>query len=245
MYRPSVALMFVVGVAIALPGLAFASASDCLVFGRAFDEQDVSGRILSGNIMLALNAVGICVTASPLPGKRIEQALLHGEIDGEFVRVPSYLKRVGDVAVTVDEPVVEAVGLFVSLDPSIGSVRDLGTGMLGILRGYVWQEELASAHSRVAVANNSSQLAEMLLNRRVKAILIDEYNLERFPKLEHAHRSTVAELTAYVVLHKRKAALRGAIAEAVRFYKSAGCVFEKFRGGPACGLRNPPAAGNR
>jgi ABC-type amino acid transport substrate-binding protein len=245
MFRPVVALVFLVGVAVTTPGGARAVANECLVFGRAFDEQDVTSRILSENVMLALNAVGICVTAISLPGKRIQQALLHGEIDGEFVRIPSYLKRVSDVAVMVDEPVVEGAGLLVSLDPSIGSLQDLGPDMLGILRGFVWQEEAARGHSQVAVANTFEQMAEMLLSRRVKAILIDEYNLEELPGLEHAHRTTVVEFTAYIVLHKRNAALRESIAQAVRFYKSGGCAFERFHGGPACGLRNPPAVGNR
>lgn len=245
MFRPVVALVLSVGVALAAPGLGRALASDCLVFGRAFDEQDVSGRLLSENIMLALNTVGICVTASPLPGKRIQQALMQGEIDGEFVRVRSYAKGVGDIAVFVEEPVVEGVGFIVARDAAVKSPEDLGSKPLGTLRGYVWQEEVVPDSTRIALANSYEQLAQMFVNGRVAAILIDEYNLERFPELEPWPRTAIARLDAYIVLHKSKAVFREPISQALRFYKSTGCVFEKYHGGPACGLRNPPNPNNQ
>jgi len=245
MHRPVVALVFSVGIAVAVSVRTPASANDCLVFGRQFDEKDVAGPILSDNIMLALNTVGICITARPLPGKRITQALVQGEIDGEFARVPSYLDLVGNTAVLVEEPVVGAAGYIVTRNPTIATAEGLGDGPLGVLRGFVWQEEAAQAASHVAAANSYEQLAEMFINKRVEAILIDEYNLERYPELANWPKAEVVQIKAYIVLHRRRAALRSAIGKAIRFYKSTGCVFERFHGGPACGLRNPPAAANR
>lgn len=244
MFRPVLALVFAVGVVLAAPGFARAAATDCLVFGRQFEEEDVAALILSENIMLALNAVGVCVTARPLPGKRITQALLQGEIDGEFARILSYLDHVGDAAVLVEEPVVRAAGYIVTHDPEITAVMELGTRPLGTLRGFLWQEEAVRAASRFVAANSYEQLAEMFLNGRVEAILIDQYNLERFPELGTRPRTVVAQIDAYIVLHKSKAALSESIAQAVRFYTAAGCVFERYHGGPACGLRNPPIPNN-
>ncbi|WP_425404438.1 hypothetical protein [Hwanghaeella sp.] len=210
------------------------SPANCLVLGRTVAVRDTINAVIFENVSAALADVGICVRDKQFPAKRVSEALIRGEIDGELMRIGAYRSVVGDAAIPVKEPLFYIVGYLVARDTTVASVNDVNRMSLATLRGIVWQRDIGALAAKNIVANTPEQQFEMLQAGRVDAILMDGVNFDRFPELKNMSRLEVSREPAFIYLHRAWKNLSDQIAAAVRSFKGRGCLFETPQGGKHC-----------
>ncbi|RVU38985.1 hypothetical protein EOI86_06920 [Hwanghaeella grinnelliae] len=213
---------------------AFAQQAPCLRIGSSFGEKHSADDRVEANIRTVLTSLNLCVETVTGPPKRLTEALLRGEIDGELIRVREYGRAVADAAVLVEEPLAEANGYLVAragIDLPETAEGDLTIGML---RGVRWHRAALENAGQTFVANDMEQLMEMLRNGRVDAILVGGFLRDDYPELAALSSKVVHKTTLHFVLHRSHADLAEKIGGAIRAFKSRGCSFQKEKGGPTC-----------
>lgn len=229
--RPVVCLALLVFLAFAeRPAIA----QDCLVFGRISSYSGSLFEIVQSNVDRVFSDAGICIRSRTLLAARATEALIRGQIDGEYLRVVEYEKRVGEAAIAVGEPLYQGKGWLLTNNGAVNSAEDISAARLGVLRGLVWQDRFKARAASVVEANSHKQLVDMFLNGRVDTIMIDNYNFERFPALASTRRFLAMIFDTRVFLHKSKAPLAPRFASVIRDFKQRGCRFDLAEGGPGC-----------
>ena len=251
---------FVARVAVLLVSLVFpatlcaftaqAQNAPCLRIGSSFGDKHSTDDLMEGNMRAVLASLGLCAEIVKGPPKRLTEALLRGEIDGELVRVKEYGRAVAAKAILVDEPLAEANGYLIAragIDLAETAEPSLS---IGILRGVRWHQAASADAKKIAIANNMDQLTEMLRNGRVDAILVGGFLREEYPELAGLPSRIVYRTTLHFVLHRSHADIADEIAEGIRVFRGKGCSFLMAKGGTACsessdiegGLAQSPAA---
>lgn len=213
---------------------ASAQQARCLRIGSSFGAKHATDDRVEANIRTMLTSLNQCVEIVNGPPKRLTEALLHGEIDGELIRVREYGRAVGEAAVVVEEPLAEVKGYLIAragIDLAITAKDDLTIGML---RGVRWHQAASAGARRVVIANNMEQLLEMLHNGRVDAILVGGFLRDEYPELAALSSQVVYSTTLHFVLHRSRADLADRIAAGIRRYRDKGCSFLMPKGGTTC-----------
>lgn len=231
-------------------GTLSAQEAPCLRIGSSFGDKHSTDDLMEGNMRAVLASLDLCAEIVKGPPKRLTEALLRGEIDGELVRVKEYGRAVAAKAILVDEPLAEANGYLIAR-AGIDLAETTEPGLsIGILRGVRWHQAASADAKKIAIANNMDQLTEMLRNGRVDAILVGGFLREEYPELAGLPSKVVYRTTLHFVLHRSHADIADQIAEGIRVFRGKGCSFLMAKGGTACsessdiegGLAQNPAA---
>lgn len=193
-------------------------ANACLKFGIEYTQIV---RLVGAHLQQALKNSDLCIEFHFLPAPHIISGLRKGLIDGDIVRVSSYDKKVGDMIVKVPEPLVNADGLLVTFDSEVQTVADLAGKRLGIRQDFIWhQEATAGIDLHKVSANDEKTLVNMLLAKRVDAILLNSVSIKGYEALlKGAHVRVIANRSVFVWLHKGKSTYSQAINDLLVDYK--------------------------
>lgn len=212
----------------------YAETGGCLRIGSSFGDKHSTDDRVEANIRAVLNSLNLCVEVVSGPPKRLTEALLRGEIDGELIRVREYGRAVAEAAILVEEPLAEANGYLVA-DAGIDLTEtDEGDLTIGMLRGVRWHQAASKGAGRVVIANDMEQLMEMLRNDRVDAILVGGFLRDGYPELAALSSKVVYKTTLHFVLHRSHLDLADEIAAGIRRYRDKGCSFLLAKGGTTC-----------
>jgi len=213
---------------------ASAQTGGCLRIGSSFGDKHSTDDRVEANIRAVLNSLNLCVEVVSGPPKRLTEALLRGEIDGELIRVREYGRAVAEAAVLVEEPLAEANGYLVARAGIDLAETAEGALTIGMLRGVRWHRSASAGAGRAVVANDMEQLMEMLRNDRVDAILVGGFLRDEYPELAALSSKVVYRTTLHFVLHRSRAELADEIAAGIRRYRDKGCSFLLAKGGTTC-----------
>lgn len=188
--------------------------------------------VLFDNVATALTRAGICLERLRVPASRGTQMLLHGELDGEMLRVSSYVGLVGEVAFPVEEPVYRYTGSVITDDPEITAAADLVGRPVAAIRGLRWSDRVITEEGldQVIPVDNGDQLRDLLLRDRVDAILWGGPGLARAEELAAFRKIPVYHTTLHIYLRKEHRSWAPAIEDALRQYNADGFVFDGENG---------------
>lgn len=197
----------------------------CLKFGGPFIS--IKGLTVAlDHFKAALNEANICATFMKFPMGRYSAALIEGRVDGVVFRVPAFKKVLGDSGYMVPEPVISGTAFFVSLDPNITSLAQLKDHPLGIRQGTVWTKEIVANRPNVIESSSYDNLVELLVKKRVSALLINSATAEKFKQeLKVASFTAIGDLSVYVWLSAKQKHRSDEINKAIRAYKATGRTF--------------------
>jgi len=196
------------------------NADKCLLFSDIF-QKSPKLKCIGENFKTALKAVDICVEFISLPSKRATLQLLRAELDGALMRATEYKKLVGDVAIMIHEPLISTQGLLISYDTRLTSIDKLIGRNLGIVRGSAWSNAQISDGMFIHLVNYPDQLVQMLVKKRVDAILIDSVTALAFKsELEATVRAEIVSLPGYPWLSVKHKKLVPQIEQAIKEYRA-------------------------
>lgn len=213
---------------------ASAHEAPCLRIGSSFGEKHAIDDRVEANMRTVLASLNLCMVIVTGPPKRLTEALLHGEIDGELIRVREYGRAVAGEAVLVGEPLAEATGYLVARTGIDLAETAEGELIVGILRGVRWHHSASEGARRAVVINEMEQLMEMLRSGRVDAILVGGFLRDEYPELTALSSKVVYKTTLHFILHRSRADLADTIGAGIRRYRDKGCSFLKTKGGTTC-----------
>ncbi len=207
------------------PASAAQADETCLKFGGPFIS--IKGLTVAlHHFKTALNDANICATFIKFPMGRYSAALIDGRIDGIVFRVPAFKKVLGDAGYMVPEPVISGTAFLVSLDPKITSLAHLKDQPLGIRQGTVWTKEIVANRPNVIKSGSYDNLVELLVKKRVTALLINSATAEKFEEeLKGASLTAIGDLSVYVWLSTNLKHRADEIDKAIRAYKAKGRTF--------------------
>lgn len=164
LYRFSILLLLLSPVA--------ARADDCLLL--AFPAESPNFKLRQELAQMIYQEAGLCAAVKDVPTGRIPMMLEQGSIDGEVLRVDSYLDRTPTL-IRIPTALTSLVGRLYWLD---GRPRPTGNGqMIGFPRGWAWPRRAAEPLKVTALeVSTSSQLFEMCLAGRIEGFLLAEYD---------------------------------------------------------------------
>lgn len=186
----------------------------CLRFGAIGEKVH---RQLSIKVASSLTKSGLCVEILYAPHKRLTALLLNKELDGEFLRNPSYGKQVKSVAFMISPPIMTAKGvLVVENSPYRKQIDHVGRAM-GYVRGTNWVMDQVSDPTRLVAVSQLSQLPEMVRKGRIDGFFINEVSWQdlapRYPTLRAIE---VSDLSAHIWLRHEYADLGERISNIVK-----------------------------
>lgn len=206
----------------------------CLRIGSTFSHKHSVDDRVEQNLRTVLASLNICIDIVAGPPRRLTEALLRGDLDGELFRVREYGRAVEAAALLVEEPLSDVLGYFVAARDIDLARRPIETLKVGVLRGLKWHQTAAQSAGEVIVANDMEQLLSMLRNRRVDGIMIGGFLREEYPELSNLPAQVAYRSTAHFVLHRSHQDLARPIAAAIWDFKERGCSFTRPDGGSTC-----------
>ena len=215
---------------ILFPASTNAVADECLKI--ASDSKNIKAvRLFTPGVKQVFQNAQLCAEYINMPSKRIQKAMSEGEIDGEFIRVNTYLKAMKDYIAPVPTPIVRASGVIVTLRKEgflPQTIADIGKKKIGTILGFKWHEVFAVALASTKVAKKYETLAAMLNKRRIDGFLIEDVSLQRLyaEKLlspEDIHVSpAIIDLSAYLVMNRKHSGIVGKLDSALKKAKADG-----------------------
>lgn len=205
-------------------------ADSCLKI--ASDAKNIRAvRLFTPGIKKVFQKANICVEYISMPSRRMQKEMLEGNIDGEFVRVNTYLKIMKDYIAPIPTPIIKAKGVIVSLKETGFAPKalvDIGSKKIGIVLGFKWHEVLATSLKTTRIAKKYDTLAAMLKRKRVDGFLIEDVSLKSlYDKAllspEQLYISpAVIDLSAYLVMSKKHRNLTKQLNQAMKIVKAEG-----------------------
>ncbi len=220
-------------VGILLSALLFcSSAAEARCLKIASDTKGIKAiGIFKPGIEVAFKKAGICAEFVNMSAVQAQKAMVHGQIDGEFIRVNAYINAMQDYVLPVPTPIIAGSGYIVSRS-EIGfnpdNLKDLADKRIGIIRGFKWHEVLSRNISRKVVARDYKTLADKLKKGDIDCFLTEDISLGRLQKAgillkKDFHKSKpVINLSGYLLLHKNNAIYLKKLDHALRVLKARG-----------------------
>ncbi len=205
-------------------------ADNCLKI--ASDAKNIRAvRLFTPGIKEVFRKANICAEYINMPSRSMQKAMFDGDIDGEFIRVTTYLKAMKGYIAPVPTPIVRANGVIVSLKKTgftPQSMFDVGNKKIGIVLGFKWHEVLAQSLKSTKIAKKYDTLAAMLKKQRIDGFLIEDISLKRL--LEKGLLSqerinvspAVIDLSAYLVMNRKHERLTDQLNQAMKTVKAEG-----------------------
>ena len=211
--------IFILGL-IAIMTTAGRAADNCINLATREAEVHISA---AKQVSKALDAANICHKTRFLPGNRLQQSLIDGEIDGDMGRIMNYGEQVGDIAIMVEEPVVRITGLFISRKNEKRTLDEMRAEPIGAIANTQWAETKLQQHVDVMHAKSVIQLIRLMEHERISGFLIDDFVWHTVQKdYPDLQMNRVVEINIYMWLRKEKADFAQPIAEALRAFKARG-----------------------
>ena len=162
-------------VAVASAG-AMAADGPCLTLGFLAESPDFKAREQLAQAIY--REAGLCASVQSVPARRIEAMIHDDELDGEVLRVDSYLRQMPEL-LAVPTPVATFTG---RLYWPAGQPRPTGHGeVIGQPRGWKWPTQAAqSLHVDLAEYSQSIQLIKMVDSGRIAGFMMSDYDFEEF-----------------------------------------------------------------
>lgn len=181
-------------------------------------------------LTLIFENAGLCATVIISPIRRSELLLLSGQLDGEYIRSGAWARQHEGRVVTVPTPVFVDKIMAVSLERKafqFKSLADLKGYRVLIPGGHRWAEakmvQLGVVPLQVEAINRFFELINI---ERVDAGLIEKVALSLIPvKPAGLRADPVAEISYYLVLHKKHRALLPTLDASVQMFLHVDSVF--------------------
>lgn len=154
-----------------------------------------------------------------------------GTIDGEFVRVKSYIEAMQEHVIAIPTPLVEGKGHLVTLRSTSftpQNLEEVSRKVIGYVTGISWHTEIVKTLDTPRAARRYENLAKQLIKGRIDGFLVDELTLSRLikfgllPKDQIYKSPPIIDLSAYVVLHRKNSNFIPALDMALKQVKKAG-----------------------
>jgi hypothetical protein len=192
--------------------------ADCLKLTTSFKLVD---QLIVQSLISKFSEHDLCVQVSHVPADRATLLIEQGQIDGELFRIHDYINEIGEVAVRVEEPIVEGYGLIVGKTKVSQSDTLLAGKPVAMIRGFIWQEKVFPRRSVPVMVEDSKAGMAMLEAGRVSALLIDAISLKILvPEADMFYQRRVTpKMSAYLYLHKRHSQDLPAFTSAIQEWK--------------------------
>jgi hypothetical protein len=148
----------------------------CLTLGYPVERPNFSSRVRLAEAIF--RQAGLCALVRILPAKRITEMIKHGELDGEVIRIESYLKDVPEL-IAIPTPLSLFQGNLYWLQ---GRPQPTGQGQsIGVPHDWSWPAEVGrSLNVRLVEVNHSEQLFPMALAGRIDGFILSEADFKGF-----------------------------------------------------------------
>lgn len=192
-----------------------AIAGECLVLASDPEGNPAISKYTS-IVTKVFERANVCLKLANFPFRRMEENMRLGKIDGEFFRVKSYVTAMAEYVVPLPTPVAESYGYLVSLKKSgfePENLSDANSRVIGVMHGHKWQDQLVKKLRNSQKAFRFTDLIKFLKTGSVEAILIEKHALQGvinaglLDKAQLHISKPVADLSGYIVLHKKHADL--------------------------------------
>lgn len=205
-------------------------AEECLVVAT---DPNVSKAVslFTPGIQAMFQKADICVNYIILPLPQIKVQMADGAIDGEYLRVKSYIEAMKEHVIAVPTPIAEGKGYLVSSKASNFSpqqLSDIGDKVIGYVTGINWHKGIVSKLKTPRAAKRYENLAKQLMKGRIDGFLIDELTLSRLmqfgllPEKQVVKSPPIIDLSAYIVLHRKNSNFIPALDMALKQVKKQG-----------------------
>ncbi len=205
-------------------------AEECLIVAT---DPNVSKAVslFTPGIQAMFQKADICVNYIILPLPQIEVQMADGAIDGEYLRVKSYIEAMKEHVIAIPTPVAEGKGHLVTNKASNfspKSLSDVGHKVIGYVTGISWHLGLVRKLKTPRAAKRYENLAKQLMKGRIDGFLIDELTLSRLmkhgllPKDQVIKSPPIIDLSAYIVLHRKNSNYIPALDMALKQVKEQG-----------------------
>jgi ABC-type amino acid transport substrate-binding protein len=194
--------------------------TDCLKLTTSFKQID---QLIVPSLISKFAEYGLCVEVSHVSADRATLLIEQGQIDGELFRIRDYINEISEVAVRVEEPIVEGYGLIVGKTETSQSDKLLVGKPVAMVRGFIWQERVFPKRSVPVMVEDSKAGFAMLKAGRVSALLIDTISFKLLVSEADKlyQRRVTPKMSAYLYLHNRNAHLLPAFEAAIKGWKKA------------------------
>ncbi len=204
--------------------------ADCLTLANNAKKFKLVATF-DNDIRKVFKKAGICAKYMNIPLKRIQHNMRVGNLDGEYLRVKSYIEIMKDHVIPVPTAAISLDGYLVSLK-STGfapkSLSDLDHRKVGVIHGAIWQMKAARKAAQVYKAYKYDILARLLKREEIDTFLIERLSLRSllmsglFSPGDVTVSPVVVRIPTYILLHKRHQALVAKIDEALKKVKQEG-----------------------
>lgn len=174
---------------------------------------------------------GICAKYINIPLKRMQHNMRDGKLDGEYLRVKTYIEAMKEHVVPVPTVAITLDGYLISLKGSGFSpqkLSDINDKKVGVIHGAVWQKKAVAKASMIYEAYKYDILARLLRRREIDAILIERLSLRSllmsglFSPRDVKVSPVVVRIPTYILLHKKHENLIAKLDKALNEVKQEG-----------------------
>lgn len=183
------------------------------------------------DIRKVFRKAGICAKYMNIPLKRIQHNMQVGNLDGEYLRVKSYIELMKDYVVPIPTEAINLDGYLVSLK-STGfapqSLSELKSRKVGVIHGAIWQIKAAKKAEDIYRAYKYDILAKLLKKQEIDAFLIERLSLRSlmmsgfFSPGDVTVSPVVVRIPTYILLHKKHKSLIAKLDDALKQVKKEG-----------------------
>lgn len=215
---------------IATSFMQLSASADCLTLANNANKFKLVATF-DNDIRKVFRKAGICAKYLNIPLKRIQHNMMAGSLDGEYLRVKSYIDIMKDHVVPVPTEAISLDGYLVSLK-STGfapqSLSDLDQRKVGVVHGAIWQIKAVKRAKYIYKAYKYDILARLLKREEIDAFLIERLSLRSllmsglFSPGDVTVSPVVIRIPTYILLHKKHQGLVSKIDEALKQVKQEG-----------------------
>lgn len=215
---------------LALTGMAVPAHADCLTLANNAKKFKLVATF-DNDIRKVFRKAGICAKYMDIPLKRIQHNMQDGKLDGEYLRVKSYINLMKDYVIPIPTEAINLDGYLVSLK-SAGfaptSLTELENRKVGVVHGAVWQIKAAKKAEHIYKAYKYDILAKLLKRKEIDAFLIERLSLRSllmsglFSPGDVTVSPVVVRIPTYILLHKKHKGLIAKLDDALKQVKKEG-----------------------
>lgn len=193
--------------------------SKCLNIGVVPETYSQS---VAARTKAILADAGICMNIQTLPNSRAVRLLETGEIDGDAMRVMTYLRQVEDYAFRIETPFGQSKGYKVHREHSCHDHDDQDQTdhdrcPTGIVKGHVWFQDFVQKEENFLPANTSADLRKLVEAGRVHhAYFLRSHYSDEWLERVDGEAEFLGDVTFHMFLHKKHIGLKDRIETALK-----------------------------